>query len=303
MRRLCGALLLDKPVGITSQGAVAVMRRASGERRIGHAGTLDPLATGLLVLCFGPATRICEYLVGHDKRYAVEARLGVQTATYDAEGEVTATYEGPLPSDEAIAAALRSLEGEQMQSPPAYSAIKVAGKPLYWHARRGQTVEVDARRVVVYSLAWQRPAVDTVTLTLHCSSGTYVRSLVHDLGVRLGCGAHVVALRRLSVGPFRIEEAVTLAEAEAAFRAGSTPPMLSIAAALPQMPRVRLDAAAVAHLTMGQQVEGPPPEGEGDHLAVNEQGEAIAVAAYVADTGLWQPRKVFAAEEGPCSPA
>lgn len=300
MARVCGTLLLDKPVGITSQGAVAVLRRASGEKRVGHAGTLDPLASGLLLLCFGPATRISEYLLGHDKRYLVEVRLGVETSTYDTEGEVVARWEGPLPSDEAIAAAVRALDGRQMQTPPQYSAVKVAGKPLYWHARRGETVAVAAREVTVYSLAWERRATDTLALALHCSSGTYVRSLVHDLGALLGCGGHVTGLRRVSVGPFRIEEASSLADAEAVFRAGGSPPLLSIADALPAMPRLSVSEADVARLRLGQRISAACPEAAaaGDHLAVDDRGDAVAILVCSPEAGLWQPRKVFTEQSG-----
>lgn len=293
MRRLSGILLLDKPAGITSQGAIAVLRRASGERRVGHAGTLDPLATGLLPVLFGPATRISEYLVGHDKRYLVTARLGIETATYDSDGDVTATYTGPLPTDAEVDEAVCSLVGPQMQVPPAYSAVKVGGQPLYRRARRGEAVILKARAVTVHSLCWQRSSAETISLQVHCSAGTYVRSLVHDLGVRLGCGAHVSALRRVAVGGFGVEGALGLAEAEAIFRLGQLPSMLSIAEALPGMPRVVFDADDGSRLCRGQPVPGAAPAAEGEHLALDSRGQALAVVVYVTEAGRWRASKVF----------
>jgi len=294
-------LLLDKPPGITSQGAVAALRRASGERRVGHAGTLDPLATGLLLVCFGPATRICEYLVGHDKQYQTSVRLGIETATYDAEGDVTATYTGPLPSDAAIDEAVCSLVGRQMQVPPAYSAVKVDGQPLYRRAWRGEVVTAEPRPVTVYSVFWERPEETVLSLRIHCSAGTYVRSLVHDLGMRLGCGAHVSQLRRVAVGGFRVEDAVGLDEAVAMFRLDGGPSMLSIADALSEMPRLVVDAGAAGRLARGQLVAGAVPEVDGEHLAVDEHGRAVAVTLYLPEAGMWRARKVFPLEEDGCS--
>ncbi|MGQ9553319.1 MAG: tRNA pseudouridine(55) synthase TruB [Anaerolineae bacterium] len=302
MGRPCGLLLLDKPAGPSSHDIVAAIRRAAGERRVGHAGTLDPIATGLLLVCIGAATRICEYLAGHDKRYYVEVRLGVETATYDRTGEVVATFKGVLPTDREIAAAVDSFQGEMMQQPPAYSAVKVNGKPLYLHARKGIVVPVPPRKITIHSLSWQRPEMALLRLTVHCSAGTYIRSLVHDLGQVLGCGAHVTELRRLSVGPFNVEEAWTLHEATRHLAAGDWSLLRDIRNALVGMPVVSFDELTSARLRRGQTVAGADMQGNEQHLALDQQGHAIGIVMPATETALsgakdgqlWRPRKVFA---------
>lgn len=297
MTRPCGLLLLDKPGGPTSHDAVAAIRRASGERRVGHAGTLDPIATGLLPVCLGPATRICEYLSGHDKRYHVEAWLGVETTTYDRTGEVVATYNGVLPTDGEVGAAVASLVGEILQRPPAYSAIKIRGKPLYLHARQGTPVLAPLRRVSVYSFEWKRLEAARLSFAVHCSTGTYVRSLVHDVGRLLGCGAHVAELRRLAVGPFKVEEAWPLDEASARLAAGDWSLLIDMRKALSTMPVVSFDELASARLRCGQTIAGPDAQTRDQHLALDEQGCALGIVVPTPDGRLWRPRKVFAQTE------
>jgi len=206
-----GVLLIDKPVGPTSFRIVQMVRRGLGVKKVGHAGTLDPFASGLLIVCVGrEATRLVPQLMEGDKEYQAMLRLGITTDTHDPEGKIIA--EGPVTEEHLnrlpqVAAAFL---GEQEQTPPAYSAVKHLGKPLYAYARQGQPVSKPPRRIIIHQLTIE--AVDraalTVTLRVRCGKGTYIRTLAHDLGRELGCGAYLVALRRLASGPFRVETAI-----------------------------------------------------------------------------------------------
>jgi tRNA pseudouridine55 synthase len=271
---------------------VSAVRRGTGQRRVGHAGTLDPLATGLLIICLGAATRLSEYLAGKDKRYTATVRLGQATDTYDAQGQVTAVS-AELPGREAVEAALASFRGPQQQVPPAFSAIKRGGQKAYDLARRGQTVTLEARPVEFYALslaAWQPP--DCV-LEVHCSAGTYVRSLAHDLGQRLSCGAHLAALRRTASGYSTVAEAVTLADLQAAFGARDWQRYLRPAdSAVADWPAVPLPAEAAARIQRGQAV--PLTAGGAYGRAYDPAGEFIAVLRADPAAGLWRPDKVFA---------
>jgi tRNA pseudouridine55 synthase len=203
---LSGLALIDKPDGISSHDAVARVRRMLGMKKVGHAGTLDPMATGLLVIGIGRATRLLRFLADMPKVYEGSSRLGVETDTLDAEGQVTNTSEVSVTESE-LRAAMSALTGAIDQVPPAYSAVKVGGERMYRSARRGESVEAPPRRAQVDSfdlLRFDSPAFD---FRVQCSSGTYVRSLVAEVGERLGCGAHLTALRRTAIGPFRVEDA------------------------------------------------------------------------------------------------
>lgn len=207
-----GLLLVDKPAGMTSHDVVDRVRRAAGTRRVGHTGTLDPAATGLLILCIGNATRLSEHLTGLDKTYQGILRLGVTTASYDLDGEVL--QERPVPEVTAaeIQAVCDHYVGEIGQVPPMVSAVKVGGERLYKLARKGETVEREARPVTVYEfqvLSYQKPDVEVI---VRCSRGTYVRSLCHDVGEELGCGGVLAQLRRTAVGRYCIADAITLEE-------------------------------------------------------------------------------------------
>jgi tRNA pseudouridine55 synthase len=202
-----GLLPIDKPGGITSHDAVAAIRRALGTRKVGHAGTLDPMATGLLLVGVGRATRLLRFLGELPKVYEGEGLLGVETDTLDAEGQVTRTSPAEGMSERELVDAMDAFTGEIDQTPPAYSAVKVAGEPLYRAARRGETVSAPARRVRVERFDLVRFDSPRFTFFVRCSSGTYVRSLVADVGGRLGCGAHMTALRRTSIGPFAVDGA------------------------------------------------------------------------------------------------
>jgi len=213
-RDVHGILLLDKPPGLSSNRALQKARHLFAANKAGHTGSLDPLATGLLPICFGEATKIAGYLLGSRKAYAAECRLGITTTTDDAEGEVIETRSVPALSDADIEAALATLRGRIVQTPPAYSAIKQGGVALYKRARRGEDVQVPSREVQVDRLDLTAHEGDSLRLHVECGSGTYVRSLARDLGERLGCGAHLTALRRLWVDPFRAPVMHTLAQLE-----------------------------------------------------------------------------------------
>ncbi len=194
-----GFLIVDKPQGMTSHDVVAHVRRGIGVRRIGHAGTLDPMATGVLVLCIGGATRLSEYLAGSDKQYAATIRLGTETDTYDADGKVVATADTSHLTREAVEAALARFQGEVWQTPPMYSAIKQGGKKLYELARQDKEVERPARLVRLNTYLFELELPD-VHIMVGCSAGTYIRSIAHDLGAELGVGGHLTALRRVQSG-------------------------------------------------------------------------------------------------------
>ena len=244
-----GVLNIDKPGGMTSHDVVNRIRRLTGIRRVGHAGTLDPLATGVLLLCIGRTTRLVEYLVGHDKVYEVTVRLGQATNTYDAEGEVVAERPFTHLTTTQIEKTLDQFRGPIQQKPPIYSAIKKDGQPLYKLARAGVDVDVPARAVTIHTLEMIDVTLPEVRLRVSCSSGTYIRSLSHDLGEALDCGGHVTALQRTAVGDFAITTAVPLAYLTAQnwpeyVQAGDT--------AVAHLPRLDLTAAQTEALQNGQ---------------------------------------------------
>ena len=302
-----GLLLLDKPSGPTSHDLVYAVRRGAHEKRVGHAGTLDPLATGLLVLCLGTATRLSEYLAGKDKRYRAQVRLGQTTTTYDAQGEITSESD-KLPQRDQAEAALARFRGPQQQVPPQYSAIKRGGQKAYEVARRGEHIELEARAVEFYDIAlvgWQPPEL---TLDVHCSAGTYIRSLAHDLGQALGCGAHLAGLRRTASGSFRVEEAVTLDTLNEAFASGTWQALLRPAdAALADWPAVHLTSDDTLRVLRGQAVASSTPDqtpapvtGSGGNVfrgeyarAYNPAGEFVAILRADPAGGVWRPHKVF----------
>jgi tRNA pseudouridine55 synthase len=204
-----GILLIDKPAGITSFDCIRRLRRQTGTRKFGHAGTLDPMATGLMIILAGRATKLADQLLKQDKTYLATLSLGAVSSTGDAEGEITqqSDYRPPEAGVEAI---LRQLEGEIMQVPPAYSAIKIGGQPAYKRIRRGEEVVIPARKVRVDSIKLQKYDYPEIHLEVAVSSGTYIRTLAQDIGEKLGTGAYLTALRRTIIGPYRIEEAADL---------------------------------------------------------------------------------------------
>jgi len=250
-----GVLVIDKPSGMTSHDVVNVVRRLADTRRVGHAGTLDPIATGLLVVLVGPTTRLSQYVMHGDKRYSCVARLGETTSTYDAEGDVLDRSPVDLRLNE-IESAMRPLTGAIEQVPPMYSAIKVDGRKLYELAREGKEIQRKPRFVTIRSLSivdWQPP---DLTLDIVCTPGTYIRSLVHDLGKFLGCGGHVRALRRVASAPFTEAQAHTLDELRELCEGDSiASALLPPAAALGEMPMVRLTPEQERAVRYGQAID------------------------------------------------
>lgn len=280
-RKLDGILLLDKPPGMSSNQALQRVRHLYHADKAGHTGSLDPLATGLLPICFGEATKIAGLLLGSRKAYETECLLGITTTTDDAEGETVTQRPVPALDAALIRAELLKLSGRIVQVPPIYSALKQAGVPLYKRARRGEDVVAPPREVDVYRFELLENSGDRLRLLIECGSGTYVRSLVRDLGEQLGCGAHVTALRRLWVEPFaaprmhRLDELATLAETHPDALDAC---LLPLEQGLAGYPQVRLDAAAVLRLRQGQVVENTGHALVGRCVALDEAGRAVAMA-------------------------
>ncbi|MBX9847812.1 MAG: tRNA pseudouridine(55) synthase TruB [Rhodocyclaceae bacterium] len=248
-RKVDGVLLLDKPLGLSSNTALQTARRLLNADKAGHTGTLDPLATGLLPLCFGEATKFAGELLDADKAYEATLKLGQTTTTADAEGEVLQTR--PVQVDQArLDAAMQRFTGPICQVPPMYSALKRDGKPLYEYARAGVELEREARDVVIHSLRLLEWKGDSVRIAVDCSKGTYVRTLAEDIGELLGCGAHLTALRRTRIGDIYLNGAVTLDALETATdRDALLHPTESL---LAELPEVRLDAADSDRMLHGQ---------------------------------------------------
>lgn len=210
-----GVLLVDKPSGMTSHDVVYHLRRKLQMKKIGHAGTLDPMATGLLVMLIGKATRISQYLISVDKVYEGEATLGVVTDSQDAQGEVMETRVVPPLTEAQVRETMKGFLGDQYQMPPMHSAIKIGGVPLYKMARKGEEIEREPRFIRIASFELNSFALPKLTFTVHCTKGTYVRTIAHDLGHKLGCGAHLSALRRTGSGKFNISQCLPLEKIEA----------------------------------------------------------------------------------------
>ena len=256
-REVNGILLLDKPAGITSNGALQVVKRMFSAAKAGHTGSLDPLATGMLPICFGEATKFSQFLLDADKSYLVTAKLGVVTDTGDADGEVLRT--SPVSVDTAtVTAALMEFEGEIEQIPSMFSAIKHNGQPLYKLARQGIEVERKVRRVTIHRISVLEVRDDEVDFEVACSKGTYVRSLVEDLGEKLGCGGHVQALRRLTAGPYPAERMLTLDQlGEMKERGGFEAideQLLPLSTSVADWPAAQLGDNAAHYLLQGQSV-------------------------------------------------
>lgn len=288
-----GVLVIDKPVGLTSHDVVQIIRRGTGIRRAGHTGTLDPRASGVLVVLIGPAVRLSEYVSASDKRYQATIRLGSSTDTYDAEGRVTNSAPVGNITEDQFQETLEKFVGEIEQVPPPYSAIKVQGKKAYEMAREGEEVNLEPRTIKVYSLELLEWAPPEAVIDVFCSSGTYVRSLANDLGNALGCGAHLVGLRRTKSGRFTLRDAVPLRRLQESFIAGDWYKYLIPAAeALADWPMLELDADQVELIRHGHRI--PADEGStGWARGVSEQGDLVALLEVDADLKEWQPKKVF----------
>jgi len=289
-----GLLNVDKPSGPTSHDIVLAVRRGTGEKRIGHAGTLDPLAGGVLVLALGQATRLVEYLVASQKSYLAEITLGVETTTYDAEGDVVARH--PLPDDlsiEAIGPILERFTGQIEQIPPVYSAVKVKGKAAYARARKGELVDLPSRSVEIKRLdliEFDPPILRTV---VDCSPGTYIRSLASDIGKALGCGAMLSGLVRTASGGFTQEDAVSWEELQQSFEDRTWMKYLLPAdIALDGFLRIDLDESQV-RLVMNGAPFTADGVSTGIARAYTPEGRFIAVLVGDPDRHIWKPKKVF----------
>jgi tRNA pseudouridine55 synthase len=284
-----GLLVVDKPAGWTSHDVVARVRRLAGTKRVGHAGTLDPMATGVLVLGLGQATRLLGHLTAHDKRYDATIRLGADTTSHDAEGTVVATYGTAHVTEPAIRVAAAALTGEQDQVPPAVSAISVGGVRSYDRARRGEEVVLAARRVTVRAFEVLAVRGDDVDVRVHCSAGTYVRALARDLGAALGTGGHLSSLRRTASGPYALP-APGLDELE---RDGVAAHLVPIAdAARAAFPVLTVDEETARRVATGVRVAaGGAPAAP---FAVYDDAGALLALAEVRDDGRLGYLAVFA---------
>lgn len=294
-----GILNINKPASWTSHDVVAWVRRVLRQQRVGHAGTLDPLATGVLLVCVGQATRVAEYLMAGQKTYRAEALLGIVTDTYDTDGEIIAAAPVPPLSQADIEAALGPFTGEIMQTPPVYSAIKQAGVPLHRRARRGEAVRPEPRPVRIHSIsvvAWEAPRL---TLEVTCDPGTYIRSLVHDLGQVLGCGAALSALTRTRSGRFSVADGISLdALAEAARNGETLRHLQPITAALSALIAVPIGAEEEQRLRNGQPLPCVARPAGDTGYAVDADGAAVAILTYDVGRMAWRPDKVFARDQG-----
>jgi tRNA pseudouridine55 synthase len=295
-RELHGLLLVDKPEGLTSAAVVARVKHTLGQRKVGHLGTLDPFATGLLPVCIGEGTKIAPFLADDEKRYVGDIVLGITTDTFDRTGTIVEVRPVPQLSSARLAAALTSLRGDILQTPPMYSALKRDGVRLYRLARAGKTVERAPRPVRIARFDVARTAADRLRFTVTCSRGTYVRVLAHDLGNALGTGAHLETLRRNACGPFEVTAAVRLDDLEQA-AAESRLPLLTPSAALVGLRAVVVDARTIASIRRGQQralgaLGRPRAAGEIVRVASSE-GELVAIVVATAEGAAWQLARVW----------
>ena len=252
-RQLNGVLLFDKPLELSSNIALQKVRRLFQAEKAGHTGTLDPLATGLLPICFGEATKFSVGLLESDKTYRANIKLGQTTTTGDAEGDIIASHHVDV-SESQIEVALQGLRGEIKQLPPMYSALKHQGKPLYEYIRKGETIERQLRDVVIHDLVLERFSGDELQISVRCSKGTYVRTLAEDIGVALGCGAHLIGLRRTAIADFNLTDAYTLLQLEEMTSDQRDACLLPLDCMLLHVPRLDLDEVQVARMAQGQRL-------------------------------------------------
>jgi tRNA pseudouridine55 synthase len=297
---LNGVVVVDKPVGPTSFAIVHQARRLTGARKVGHGGTLDPAASGVLPICFGEGTKIAQFLLDADKEYEAVVRLGVATDSYDATGNITARRAAGHLAEANVAGALDAFRGWIAQTPPVFSALKRDGRPLYSYARAGEAVTVEARQVRIDTLELAgfdttNHAEPTARLRVVCSKGTYIRSLAHDLGARLGVGAHLEALRRTRSGPFGLEQAIPPADLA---KAGEV--IVSPARALAALPAMTISVAGAAAVSEGRAIcwrdLGPCPATDGPVCLLGEDGALVAVAIAAGPEERVRTHRVFGRE-------
>lgn len=295
-----GILNINKPQGWTSFGVVARLKRLTGEKRLGHAGTLDPIATGVLPVCFGQATRVAEFIAAGGKTYLAEIKLGEATDTFDREGKVVYKGDPTGISADHIKEVLMSFCGTIEQTPPPYSALKKDGKPHYQLAREGLSVSPKPRRVTIYNIRLVKYESPLVTIEVECGKGTYIRSLAHDLGQRLGCGAYLNNLTRLRCGPFSIEDALTLPEFESACQDGTWREFLHpMDAPLLDWKAVILNGQSELAVRRGSPLVLPAEVAADERhcRAYSSDGHLVALLRFVTDKGHWHPFKVFSPPE------
>jgi len=294
-RDVHGILLLDKPVGITSNAALQKVKRLYFAKKAGHTGSLDPLASGLLPICLGEATKISSFLLDSDKAYEGTCQLGVKTTTGDAEGEVLQTKPVPELNQSKLRAILEQFIGPQEQIPPMHSAIKVDGQPLYKLAHQGLEIERKPRQVEIYSLELQEIMDDSFRFSLRCSKGTYVRTLAEDIGEVLGCGAHLSALRRTGVGQFSLENAVTFEQLERVKEseqdAGLDALLTPMDRALDDWPSVRLTDNSTYYVRQGQAVLVPQAPTSG-WVRLFASNESFLGVGQILDDGRVAPKRL-----------
>lgn len=283
-----GFLLIDKPAGITSFDVVRRVRRATGCRKIGHGGTLDPMATGLLPLALGRGTRLLEYLSDGDKSYLATLLLGITTDTLDADGEVLEQRPVPCFDRAEIEAACEKFRGQIEQVPPMYSALKYQGQPLHKLARNGQQIDRPPRKVTIFQLELGDVALPSLEMKVACSKGTYIRTLADDLGRELGVGAHLTALRRTAHGPFRIEDAIPLDQVEEHDWSDPFSGLLPLTTAFASWPQVNIDSVATKRLEQGvppsiEQLVRPVTLAQGDRVVLLTEGGLFATARFEPD--------------------
>jgi tRNA pseudouridine55 synthase len=290
-------LVVDKPSGPTSFDVVRQVRRAAGTRHVGHGGTLDPLASGVLPVCLGEATKLAQFLLDADKEYRVTVALGAETDTDDVQGTVTGRWDTAGVGEEVVHAALARFRGPIEQVPPAYSALKRAGRPLYDYARAGEEVAIAPRAVVIHALELTsfRPA--EIDLSVRCSKGTYVRALARDLGRALGVGGHVAVLRRTRSGPFSLADARPLAEVLDAFATGAAAelPVVALPDALGHLARQVVSEAAARDLRLGRKLpwEAVATGNQPGRLCVVDPTGALVAVAEPRPDGLARTLRVF----------
>lgn len=294
-RQIDGILLLDKPLGITSNHALQRVKAICAVAKAGHTGSLDPLATGVLPLCFGEATKFSHYLLNADKRYQVTIKLGARTATGDADGEVVETF-APLQLERGtLLSMLQRFTGSIEQIPSMYSAIKHQGKPLYELARAGIEVERQPRAVTIHSLDLLELREDEIELEVHCSKGTYIRTLAEDLGKALGSGAHVIQLRRIQAGPYLLSDTITLDAIEALRDQGGYPALdallLPASSSVSDFPQVKLNETTAYYFKQGQPVMAPHLPADGWVRIVDGEDRFIGVGE-ILDDGRVAPRRL-----------
>lgn len=294
-RSVHGILLLDKPAGISSNAALQQVKRLFNAQKAGHTGSLDPLATGILPVCLGEATKITSYLLDSDKKYQGIAKLGVRTNTADAEGDVLETRPVPVLSETTIEMALESFRGDISQIPPMHSALKLNGKPLYELARQGIEVERKPRNISIFELKKLAFEQDELEIFVHCSKGTYIRTLVEDLGEVLECGAHLKALQRVAAGPFNINQAISLAKLTELAESGHDKldkVLLPMHTALAEWPEINLSANSVYYVRQGQPVLVPKAPSNGWVRLMGEDSDEFIGIGQILEDGRVAPKRL-----------